>query len=252
MNATQVWINQLSKLMLCPTIRIRGSNVKESISDRVVVDMNEPYVRHPGRKISDAFRYAEAYWILSGSNRVSGIEPYAPSIAHFSDNGAVFQGAYGPKITEQLMYIGECLDTDPHSRQAVINIWRENPRASKDVPCTLSLQFLVRENELHVIANMRSSDIWLGLPYDIFNFTCVANYVRLVWHQPRLQLGTLTVNMGSSHLYERNIAPAKTALEGPQPGDIDVELFGPDLMPRHDNEIQFMQWLKNSRDNAHG
>ena len=56
----------------------------------------------------------------------------------------------------------------------IINIWRENPRSSKDIPCTLSLQFFLREASdqlwLHTIATMRSNDAWLGVPYDTFNF----------------------------------------------------------------------------------
>lgn len=249
MDATTVWYMQMCKLLACQKVNIRGIKCRESISDRVVVDMNEPFVRHSGRKISESFRYAEAYWILSGDNRVLGIERFAPSIAYFSDNGVVFQGAYGPKVTEQLRYVIESIEKDGNTRQAVLNIWRENPRDSKDIPCTLNLQFLLRDSELHCIANMRSSDVWLGLPYDIFNFTCIANYVRLslmLDEQPNL--GSLTINMGSSHLYEMNVARAKAVADGVVPLHITAD--EPQMIteiPYCHNENEFMQWLVNSR-----
>ena len=54
---------------------------------------------------------------------------------------------------------------------------------------------------------MRSSDAWLGWPYDAFNFTCISIYTLLqLMHQHRktYKLGNLSINAGSQHLYERN------------------------------------------------
>jgi thymidylate synthase len=250
--ATSVWLKQLDKLIYAPEIIIRGKKVREHISDSVTIDMKDPYVRDVTRKISEAFRYAEAYWILTGDNRVSSIAPWAPSIEYFSDNGHVFQGAYGPKVTEQLSYVVDMLLRDRNTRQAVLSIWRENPRDSKDIPCTLSLQFLIREGQLHCVATMRSSDVWLGLPYDMFNFSCIANWVMLEvnssWENiDRIKLGQLTINMGSSHLYEKNYVKA---------GEIqkysDDDYFNHSLwkLPWDMNGAGFVEWLAYQRNHC--
>jgi thymidylate synthase len=259
--ANEVWYTRLALLTNAPEVVTRGMKVKEHIGARVSVDMNTPFVVHPKRKLSDKFRFGEAAWILSGDNRVCNIEDYAPSIRKFSDNGYVFQGAYGPKVTEQLHYVCETLKADVYSRQAVISIWRENPRPSKDIPCTLSLQFLIRDEELHCIATMRSSDVWLGLPYDIFNFSCISKWIQLclcnelsitnelsinkLLLRSGLTLGRLEINIGSSHLYERNWEVARSVISsGPTTADVVYDINEP-ITPN-----QLINWLKWNRDNA--
>jgi len=259
-NATAQWLQRLDELIVAPVVTARGMLTRELIGTSVTIDMNQPFVRDTTRKISDKFRYAEAYWILSGDNRVESITPYAPSIEQFSDNSHVFQGAYGPKVTEQLRYVCDTLAEDPQSRQAVLSIWRENPRKSKDVPCTLSLQFLIRDGEIHCVATMRSSDVWLGLPYDMFNFSCIANWVRLeLMSQPQeflhdgcdeIKLGDLTINMVSSHIYERNMKTALSICEYSDDGwwsgqrtAMPIKVFG-------GTAGSFVEWLRSERDSA--
>lgn len=183
----------------------RGLEVSEVLAYQSVIDMSVPCVTIPSRKMSEKFRFAEAAWILSGDNRVSSILPFNKNIGYFSDDGLRYFGAYGPKIVDQLPYVVSKLRDDPDSRQAVINIWRESPGATRDVPCTLSLQFVIRPpGVVHCIATMRSSDAWLGWPYDVFNFSCVAATVALSMPEKRLRLGNLFLTAGSQHIYKKN------------------------------------------------
>jgi thymidylate synthase len=58
---------------------------------------------------------------------------------------------------------------------------------------------------------MRSSDIWLGVPYDVFNFTMLTGYLMLLLREKgldNLELGYLYLNAGSRHLYENNFESA--------------------------------------------
>jgi thymidylate synthase len=156
--------------------------------------------------------FGEAAWMLSGRNDVASVAKYVDGVKRFSDDGVTFFGAYGPKIITQTSYVINTLIKDNDSRQAVINIWRENPRSSKDIPCTLSLQFLLREASdelwLHTIASMRSNDAWLGTPYDTFNFSAISFYI-LCWLNFRglkCKLGELNIQAGSRHLYENDFS----------------------------------------------
>lgn len=188
---------------------------KELISYRRTFDMSFPVVTIDRRKLGYKFMCAEAAWILSGDDRVETIAPYSKEISRFSDDGVKFFGAYGPKITGQLWYVVDTLVRDRTSRQAVINFWRENPKITKDVPCTVNLQFLIRGTYVHTIANMRSTDAWLGWPYDVFNFTMITSMVMLLLETHgvgRLKLGTLTLAAGSQHLYEHNWEQAMACL----------------------------------------
>jgi thymidylate synthase len=182
----------------------RGHDIIEQLAKTIMIDMTFPLVTLVGRKLSRKFAMGEAGWILSGSNRVADIGYCNNKIANFSDDGHFFFGAYGPKIIEQLPYIIQAFKKDLHTRQAVLTIWRERPYDTKDVPCTLSLQWLCRDGQLNCVATMRSSDAWLGLPYDLFNFSMVSAGVALLLRDVldiNVRLGKLYLTAGSSHLY---------------------------------------------------
>jgi thymidylate synthase len=157
---------------------------------------------------------AEAYWILSGDDRVETIAPYSARIKDFSDDGVRFFGAYGPKIVAQLPYVVEKLLTDPRSRQAGLTIWRESPPETKDVPCTVAVFFAIRNGKLNAHVFMRSSDVWLGVPYDVFNFSMLSHLVCGLLNEQfdlgdQVSPGKLYLTAASSHLYAENWEDAK-------------------------------------------
>lgn len=212
-NATQAWENLISAIHARGQYSVpRGKMCLELIGEQTRFPMEYPIVTNKERKLGYLFMAAEAAWILNGDNKVKTIAPYSKNIAQFSDDGVTFFGAYGPKIWEQLQYVVETLANDERSRQAVMTIWRENPPPSKDIPCTVSVQFLIREGMLHCIDTMRSSDAWLGWPYDAFNFSMLSAAVIIMLEDQcglDLRLGDLIMNLGSSHLYETNIEMAR-------------------------------------------
>jgi thymidylate synthase len=159
---------------------------------------------HENRDLNYKFMVAEWLWILSGSNGVESIAKYNSVLKNFSDDGSIFNGAYGPKLIDQWEYVIRCLEK-ADTRQAVATIWERSPHPSKDVPCTISLQWFIRDGLMFCTVNMRSSDVWLGFPYDFFNFSqltnCLASYFGI-------GVGSITMNLGSSHLYERDVEKA--------------------------------------------
>ena len=194
----------------------RGMKTREKINHTTMCDMRYPIVTNKKRLLGYKFMIQEAIWILRGDNRLSTIKHYSKIISKFSDDKYFFRGAYGPKIIDQLQYVCHALKEDRNTRQAVINIWRESPYATNDIPCTISFQFLIREDKLHIIANMRSNDLWLGWPYDNFNFSMLGAYVALLLkdiYNIEVGLGVTTINAGSRHLYERNFESADTCTQ---------------------------------------
>ena len=184
----------------------RGRKAKEVLGRTLTFNMEYPVITFKARAIGYKFMFAEAAWILSGDNTVAGIEPWHQSYYQWSDDGVRFFGAPGPRVVDQLQYVAAALRHDRESRRAVMTLWRDNPPlASVDVPCATALQFLVRDNKLHCVAFMRSSDAWLGLPYDIFNFTMIALTVARELDMA-LRIGMLHLHLGSSHMYLADIA----------------------------------------------
>lgn len=192
----------------------RGKPVRELLGQSITFDMRYPLVTRPSRKLGYRFAPAEAAWILSGDNRLESIKRYSKFVWEFSDDGFFYSGAYGPRVVDQLTYVCDVLADDHDTRQAVIEVWRPNPRPGRDIPCTLSYQFIARGGALNVVQCMRSSDVWLGYPYDAFNAAMLAGYVILLLRdraekrRAPLCLGHHTMMIGSQHIYETNWARA--------------------------------------------
>jgi thymidylate synthase len=181
---------------------------------------------HPARNLNYRFMVAEWLWIWFGHEDVKTIAQYNANIAQFSDDGTKFAGAYGPPVRSHWPDVVDLFRRDPDTRQAVVAIYRRPVAPTRDVPCTLTLQFFCRRGQLHTIASMRSSDIWLGLPYDCFNFTMLSNVLASQLH---LLLGSFTIHLGSSHLYDINREDARRVLDAPEQlsGVQSPQLTGP-------------------------
>jgi thymidylate synthase len=189
----------------------RGFEVREVINGHYTVPM-PAFLDLTDRNVLVPFMFAEAAWIVGGSNRLSDLTPFMKSYANFSDDKKFLRGAYGPKVVDQLPYVVDSIMNDYDTRQAVLTIWRERPGPSKDVPCTVAMQFIVRDKVLHSVVTMRSNDIILGFTYDVFTFSMVAFAVKLLLKERGfdVELGNLHVNAGSLHIYDRHYDDAGT------------------------------------------
>ncbi len=219
-STSEIWIGLLRQIMAAGNrVKPRGNTTLELLGCQSIISMANPVVLVAERKLGYHFMAAEAAWIMSGDNQVKTMAPYSKEIAKFSDDGERFFGAYGPKVIDQLSYIIQTLRKDPDSRQAVMTIWRPTPPQTKDVPCTISAQWLIRDRRLHCSMNMRSSDAWLGVPYDWFNFSMLSlgilvslnNYMD---QNSLYELGYLYFYAASQHLYEDNFDAASRIVSG--------------------------------------
>lgn len=183
----------------------------------IIRDPTRNLIESPMRNLSYRYAIGELLWYLSGSDRVSDITPYSKAWERLSDDGVTVNSAYGNRIVEkfgfdQWEHVIQLLKKDPLSRQAVIHIKDASDKPTKDLPCTVCLQFIIREGKLHCFTYMRSNDIWLGFPYDVFSFTSLQILMAMTLHVP---VGEYHHIAGSLHLYERNLPKdsLKQALE---------------------------------------
>jgi len=196
-----------------------GAVVGEFINAITIVDdPTRMIVTSPIRKMPMRYAVGELIWYMSGSNKLSSIQNFTSAWDRMSDDGETVNSNYGHKIQhfygfDQWEYVKRCLKDNPNSRQAVIQIrpaedYNEHP--THDMPCTVSLQFFLREGKLHMTTYMRSNDVWMGFPYDCFNFC--AMLVKLAMELD-VQIGTYTHIAGSLHLYERDLHDVTQTIE---------------------------------------
>jgi thymidylate synthase len=148
----------------------------------------------------------EFLWYLTGDNRLDFINYYIPAYYAETEDGETIFGGYGPRLFKQrghnqIQNVIDLLLLKTESRRAVIQIFNAEDiaRRHKEVPCTCTIHFLVRQNRLHMLTNMRSNDSYKGLPHDIFCFTMVQEVLARTLG---LEVGTYRHFVGSMHLYE--------------------------------------------------
>lgn len=249
---SHTWIDLLKDLLsngemvsprAYPTIELQHRTIQ--------INMEKPVLRIPTRKLNYRFMAAEAHWILTGDDRVSTIVPYNGNLLQFSDDGERFFGAYGPKILGQLDYVIEKLILDGSSRQAGLTIWRENPPRTKDVPCTVAIFFSLRNGKIDTHVFMRSSDAWLGVPYDVFNFSTVTYLVCALLNERKMDGGYVTpgdlyLTAASSHLYLSDKEKALVCIR-------DDPLHQASVPPvMYMNSVYLLETLKSLRDSRPG
>lgn len=176
----------------------------------VYMEMTNPRERmfgHGHRKEVSIFTYIEGLWILMGESRPERLVHYVPRMVDFVNSRGFLDGAYGPAIGNQFELVYERLKADPDTRQAIVTINQPSLHQlpTKDYPCTLNFQFLIRDGKLDMISHMRSQDAWLGLIYDSGEFQW---FQEIMAGWLNLELGRYMHFVGSLHLYEKDWGPA--------------------------------------------
>lgn len=210
----------------------RGMKIYENLG--VQFRLANPRHRLPflvERGYSAEYLTAESIWYFSGRSDTAWIAKYAPFWNQISDDGINANSAYGSRIFRphnrvggmisetwtQWQYIIDELKKDNDSRRCVIHIRTpyDSILAEKDVPCTIALQFFLRNDQLHLHVTMRSSDIILGLPYDVPAFTYFQELMVLELSealQRPIDLGEYVHTSASLHVYEKHFGLVEAML----------------------------------------
>lgn len=201
------WYSLLSRMDLNEGSRdgdIRGEIIN-AITE--IKDPTRNILKSKIRNLPMRYAIGEMLWYMSGNNELKEIQKYTNGWDRMSDDGKTVNSNYGWCIKEkfgfdQWEWCKEELIKNPNSRRAIIHIKDADNRESKDINCTVCLQFFIRNDKLYLTTYMRSNDIWMGFPYDVFQFT---NMQILMSMELGIELGTYTHIAGSLHLYERDI-----------------------------------------------
>lgn len=102
----------------------------------------------------------------------------------------------------------DSLRSDKDTRQAILrfSLPEHFYKGNKDMVCTLSGNFHIRDNKLLFRVQMRSNDLTLGLVYDLPWFISLmqemVNELKDIY--PDLEVGTYTHMVDSLHIYDRD------------------------------------------------
>jgi len=183
----------------------------------VSINLNDRILPTVGtRKTFPKSAAAEVAWFIKGDQDISFIKKYAPMWDKFSEtipsvNGN-FEGvvaAYGHRWRnhfgrDQLKDAIAALKKDPSNRRIYISAWDSSTDGlldteSKNVPCPVGYTLSIVKGKLNSAIMLRSSDLFVGLPYDIMGHALLMNAIS---HSLNVELGTLHATLAHPHLYE--------------------------------------------------
>jgi thymidylate synthase len=152
----------------------------------------------------------ELLWFLSGVTNIKYLQDNGVKIWNeWSNPDGELGPVYGKqwrrwessngKIIDQISLAIEQIKNNPDSRRIIINSWNVGDISSMALPpCHYSFQFYVANNKLSCMFQMRSTDSFLGLPFNI------ASYALLTYmfaQQCNLDVGDLIWTGGDCHIY---------------------------------------------------
>jgi thymidylate synthase len=213
-NFDSIFRDLVTDLLYARESRPRGQRIREQLVP--TLQLTNPRARllsSPARDANYRFATGEFFWYLRGARDVESVAYYNPRMRQWSDDGVTLNSAYGAILIPQWRGLIDVLRADPDSRRAVATIYTSDylTRETKDVPCTSTLQFLIRDGRLHLHVTMRSNDVIWGLTNDLFSFTLLQETFLIVMRKyfPGLELGDYYHTAGSMHLYERHFVMAE-------------------------------------------
>ncbi len=201
-----------------PSASPRGQATREIVAVQFAIEDPTDFDLHcVERRWSPGYFAGELAWYMSGSNRLAPIAEYSKFWTRMSSDGETVRSAYGHRLfageETEFDKLASILEGDPDSRRAVVTLFHsKDGNDGPDVPCTVALQFLLRKGQLHLIATMRSNDVWFGMAYDI-PFFCVLQCLMAA--RLGASVGQYVHQAGSFHLYEKDVVRARATVDGP-------------------------------------
>jgi len=209
-----------------------GVDTIASFSQHYEVDLAEGFPLLTTKDLS-GFRWNslihELLWYLSGEEHIrelraeTGIwDAWADEEGHLDtaygrfwrrypvpDDGAQLPGESWPDDAhrwvnddgtfDQLAYVMDQLEANPHSRRLVVNAWHPaNATVSTLPPCHYTFVFNVQGGRLNVHLTQRSGDIALGVPFNVAAYSLLAQAVA---QRTDFELGSFGHTIVDAHVY---------------------------------------------------
>ena len=165
-----------------------------------------------GNRSEDYIR-RELEWYESMSLNVNDIPGGPPKIwQQVADKNGFINSNYGWCIWSdenhrQYGNVMNELHKNPNSRRAIMiytrpNMWTDyDLNGRSDFMCTNTVQYLLREDRLHAVVQMRSNDMFMGYRND---WAWQDHVLKLLANDLRVTRGNIYWNVGSLHAYERH------------------------------------------------
>jgi len=222
-------------------------------------DLSKGFPLLTTKKLHTRSIFIELLWFLRGETNIAWLKDNGVSIwDEWADANGDLGPVYGKQwrswaapngaSIDQIQKLVHGLKTNPNSRRHIVSAW--NPADVDDMalpPCHCLFQFFVADGKLSCQLYQRSSDVFLGVPFNIASYALLTHMLAKV---VGLEPGDFVHTFGDAHLYLNHLEQAELQLSrAPLPlptlsvADKD-DLFGFELSDFVLNDYQFWPHIK--------
>lgn len=199
-----------------PTRGVHG--IKSTFGAQLRFDLRQGFPLLTTKKMPFNLLLHELFWFISGSSKIDYLHEH--NIRYwdgFLDERGDLGRIYGvqwrhwrrPDGTEQdqLQWAIDEIKNHPHSKAIIVSAWNAGELEEMRLPpCHTMFQFDVTKGKLRLQLYQRSSDVFLGLPFNIAQY---AMLLIMVAHLTGLEARELIISIGNAHLYNNHLDQAK-------------------------------------------
>ncbi len=132
---------------------------------------------------------------------------------HWQIDPAIQHLHNGKTEIDQIATVMKSLQERPEARSHMVTAWRpDHLKAMSIKPCHILLQFYLVNNELSLMLTQRSCDAYLGVPFNIAQYSLLT---QMVAHQLGCKAKEFIWIGGDVHIYENHVDQVKAQIEKP-------------------------------------
>lgn len=178
----------------------------------------------------------ELLWMLKGVGDVESLQKVG---VHIWDSWPQHDDKYIPyptmwrrypgrngEVVDQIQNVIDLIKNDPNSRRIIVDCWNaaETPYMTL-TPCHSMFQFYVRGEYLDMKLYVRSNDCFLGMPFNIAQYSLLLMMISQVTNK---RAGKLYYTTGDTHIYLNHIEQVKLQLTR-EPKSLPQMIINPDV-----------------------
>lgn len=187
-----------------------GTGTKSVFGYQMRFNLQEGFPLVTTKKIHIPSVVHELLWFIAGDTNIKYLTENKVRIWNeWADENGDLGPVYGkqwrswPKpnggTTDQLKTVIEQIKTSPDSRRIIVSAWNVGELSEMALmPCHALFQFYVADGKLSCQLYQRSSDVFLGVPFNIASYALLTHMVA---QECNLEVGDFVWTSGDTHIY---------------------------------------------------
>jgi thymidylate synthase len=199
-----------------------GTGTLSVFGHQMRFDLREGFPMVTTKKLHTRSIIHELLWFLSGDTNIGYLNDNNVSIwDEWADESGELGPVYGAQWrswptpgggqVDQIEQVIDTLRRNPDSRRIIVSAWNVGELDKMALaPCHCLFQFYVADGYLSCQLYQRSSDIFLGVPFNIASYALLT---QMVAQQVDLKVGEFIWTGGDCHLYLNHLEQTRQQLQ---------------------------------------